>query len=93
MSLPPGFRLRPARDEDAHAIAAFANDEAERVIGAPVISPVVLRHWTAPSGSTATTTSLWYEAFDGRLCGYPSVRADPPYARVLALGIVAPPLP
>jgi mycothiol synthase len=89
VSLPPGFRLRPARDEDAHAIAALANDEAERVIGAPVISAQwLLRHWTAPSVNREHDVAV-VEASNGRLCGYLSVRADPPYARVLALGIVA----
>ena len=89
VSLPPGFRLRPARDDDAHAIAAFANDEAEKVIGAPVISPQwLLRHWTAPSVNRDHDVAV-VEASDGRPCGYLSVRADLPYARVLALGIVA----
>lgn len=91
VSLPPTFRLRPARDEDAHAIAAFANDEAEAVVGAPVISPQwLLRHWTAPSVNRDRDVAV-VEASDGHPCGYLSVRADPPYARVLALGIVARP--
>ena len=38
VSLPTGFRLRPARNEDAPAVAAFANEETSVVIGVRVVS-------------------------------------------------------
>jgi mycothiol synthase len=89
VSLPTGFRLRPARDEDAPAVAAFANEETEAVIGVRVVSAQrLLRHWTAPAVDREQDVAV-VEAFDGRVCGCLSVEADPPYARVFALGMVA----
>jgi mycothiol synthase len=91
VSLPPGFRLRPARDEDAAAVAAFASDETEAFIGARLVSAEwLLRNWTAPSVNREQDIAV-VEAPEGRLCGCLSVRADPPYTRVFALGMVAPP--
>jgi len=50
VSLPSGFLLRPARDEDAPAVAAFANENTEAVIGARIVSAQqLLRRWTAPA--------------------------------------------
>jgi mycothiol synthase len=90
MSLPARFRLRPARDEDAPAVAAFANDEAEALIGTPVISARwLLRRWTSPGVDRERDLAV-IEA-DGTLCGYLSVEAEPPYTAVFALGMVAPP--
>jgi ribosomal protein S18 acetylase RimI-like enzyme len=89
VTLPSGFRLRPARDEDAAAVAAFANEESEAFIGARVVSAQwLLRHWTAPSVNRERDVAV-VEAPDGRLCGCLSVQADPPYTRVFALGMVA----
>jgi mycothiol synthase len=89
VTLPSGFRLRLARDEDAAAVAAFANEEAEAFIGARVVSAEwLLRHWTAPSVDRQRDVAV-VEAPDGRLCGCLSVEADPPYTRVFALGMVA----
>jgi mycothiol synthase len=91
VSLPSGFRLRPALNEDTAAVAAFANDETEAFIGARVVSAEwLLRNWTAPSVDREQDIAV-VEAPDGRLCGCLSVQADPPYTRVFALGMVAPP--
>jgi mycothiol synthase len=91
VSLPSGFRLRPALDEDAAAVAAFASDETEAFIGARVVSAQwLLRNWTAPSVNRGEDIAV-VEAPDGSLCGCLSVQADPPYTRVFALGMVAPP--
>jgi mycothiol synthase len=91
VSLPSGFRLRPALDEDAAAVAAFASDETEAFIGARVVSAQwLLRNWTAPSVNRKQDIAV-VEAPGGRLCGCLSVQADPPYTRVFALGMVARP--
>ncbi len=89
MALPPGFRFRPPRDEDAPAVAAFANEESEAVIGAPVVTPDwLLSRWTAPSVDRERDVAV-VEAPDGSLCGSLSVEADPPYTSVFAFGMVA----
>jgi mycothiol synthase len=89
VTLPSGFRLRAARDEDAATVAAFASEETEALIGARVVSAEwLLRHWTAPSVDRERDVAV-VEAPDGRLCGCLSVEADPPYTRVFALGMVA----
>jgi mycothiol synthase len=91
VALPPGFRFRPARDQDAAAVAAFANEESEAIIGAPVVTPEwLLSRWTAPSVDRELDVAV-VEAPDGSLCGSLSVEADPPCTTVFALGIVAPP--
>jgi GNAT superfamily N-acetyltransferase len=91
VALPPGFTLRPARDEDATDVAAFANEESEAVLGAPVVTPDwLLTRWSAASVDRERDVAV-VEAPDGRLCGCLSVEADPPYVNVFALGIVAPP--
>ena len=43
MELLLGFRMRPARDEDADEVAAFANEECVALIGVPVIDADWLR--------------------------------------------------
>lgn len=89
MKLPPGFRVRPARDEDAAAVAAFASDETEAFIGARVVAPEwLLSLWTAPSVDREHDIAV-VEGPDGRLCGYLSVQANPPYTSVFALGMIA----
>jgi GNAT superfamily N-acetyltransferase len=91
VSLPSGFRLRPALDEDAAAVAAFANDETEAFTGARVVSAQwLLRNWTASSVNREQDIAV-VEAPTGHLCACLSIQADPPYTRVFALGMVAPP--
>jgi mycothiol synthase len=91
MDLPDGFRFRPATDEDAEAVAAFANDESEALIGARFHSEDwFLRWWTAPSVDRERDVAV-LAAPSGELCGYLGVSADPPYTEVFAIGIVAPP--
>ena len=49
MSLPEGFSLRPARDEDAERVAGLVNEEAVAHLGTPIWSTEqVLRHWSNP---------------------------------------------
>jgi mycothiol synthase len=70
-------------------VAAFANDETEALIGARVVPPQwLLSHWTAPSVDRENDIAV-VEASDGVLCGYLSVQANPPYASVFSLGMVA----
>ena len=91
VSLPPGFRLRPVRDEDAAPVADFANEETRALIGASVLSPDrLLVRWTAPSVDRDNDVAV-VEAPEGRLCGYLSLDSGPPYSSVFALGIVAVP--
>ena len=50
MSLPEGFRLRPARDEDAERAAELVNEETRAHLGTPIWSTEqVLRHWSNPT--------------------------------------------
>jgi mycothiol synthase len=89
VTLPSGFRFRPARDEDAAPVTAFANEETEAFIGARVVSPDwLLRQWTAPSVDRENDVAV-VEAPDGRLCACLTLEADPPYTSVFALGMVA----
>ena len=70
-------------------MAAFANEETEAFIGARVVSPDwLLRQWTAPSVDRENDVAV-VEAPDGRLCACLTLEADPPYASVFALGMVA----
>jgi mycothiol synthase len=87
--LPPGYRFRPVRDEDADAVAELANEEAEALIGARVYSPEwLVRNWTAPSTDRERDVAV-VEGPDGTLCGYLGVGAEPPFSAVSAVGIVA----
>ena len=90
MELLPGFRMRPPQDEDADEVAAFANEECVALIGVPVIDADWLRgRWTAP-GVDRDRDFAVVESPAGELCGFLSVEAEPPFAEVFALGIVAP---
>jgi mycothiol synthase len=89
VSLPPGFRLRPTRDEDAPAVAAFVNEECAAFLGVPVLSPEqLLRDWTAPSADRDNDVAV-VETESGELCGWVFVAAEKPYTEVFALGAVA----
>jgi mycothiol synthase len=90
MELLPGFRMRPPQDEDAEEVAAFSNEECVAWLGTPVIDADWLRaRWTAP-GADRDLDFAVVESEGGKVCGFLSVEAEPPFAEVFALGIVAP---
>jgi mycothiol synthase len=90
MELLAGFRMRPPQDEDAEEVAAFSNEECVAWFGAPAIDADWLRaRWTAP-GSDRDMDFAVVESEGGKLCGFLSVEAEPPFTEVFALGIVAP---
>jgi mycothiol synthase len=90
MELLPGFRMRPPQDEDAEEVAVFSNEECVAVLGVPVVNADWLRgRWTAP-GADRDRDFAVVESPKGELCGFLSVEAEPPFAEVFALGIVAP---
>jgi len=90
MELLPGFRMRPPQDEDADRVAAISNEECVAFIGVPVIDADWMRgRWTAP-GVDRDRDFAVVESPSGKLCGFLSVEAEPPFAEVFALGIVAP---
>lgn len=87
--LPDGFRLRPATDGDAAAVAALANEESRALVGATIFSTEwLLRSWTAPSIDRERDVAV-VEGPEGTVCGYLGIGADPPFSYVSALGIVA----
>jgi mycothiol synthase len=89
VSLPAGFRLRPARDEDAPTVAAFVNEECIAFLGAPVITTEdLLRDWSAPSAVRENDVAV-VEAPGGDLCCWLYMTAERPYTEVFALGAVA----
>lgn len=90
MELPSGFRMRPAQDEDAETVAAFSNEESVASIGVPVLNAEWLqRRWSAPGVDRELDVAV-VEAPEGEVCGFLQVGAEPPFAQVLSLGIVAP---
>jgi GNAT superfamily N-acetyltransferase len=90
MELLPGFRMRPPQDEDADGVAAISNEECVAFIGVPVIDADWMRgRWTAPGVDREQDFAV-VESPNGELCGFLSVEAEPPFAEVFALGIVAP---
>lgn len=90
VGLPEGFRLRPARDEDAERAAELVNEEAVAHIGAPIWSTEqVLRHWSSPIVDRDLDVAV-VEAPDGEVCGWLSVVCGPPHVEVFALGVVEP---
>jgi mycothiol synthase len=90
MELLPGFRMRPPEDEDADGVAAFSNEECVAFIGVPVIDADWVRgRWTAP-GVDRDRDFAVVESPNGKLCGFLSVEAEPPFVEVFTMGIVAP---
>jgi mycothiol synthase len=90
MALPEGYRFRPARDEDAEAVAALGNEESLAAIGAAVeTAESFLEQWSAPSTDRERDVAV-VEGPDGEICGYLGVESDPPHTSVFALGMVAP---
>ena len=90
MELLPGFRMRPPQDEDADEVAAISNEECVAFIGVPVVDADWVRgRWTAPGVDREQDFAV-VESPNGELCGFLSVEAEPPFAEVFALGVVAP---
>jgi mycothiol synthase len=88
MSLPPGFRFRPARDEDAAVAAALANEESLARVGFPSFTDErLLRFWTAPSVDRERDVSV-VEASDGRMAACLFVIGEKPFVSVFAIGVV-----
>lgn len=90
MTLPEGFSLRPARDEDAGRVAELVNEEAVAHLGTPIWSTEqVLRHWSNPVVDRERDVAV-VEAPGGEICGWLSLVCGPPHVEVFALGVVAP---
>ena len=88
MSLPEGFNLRSARDEDAERAAVLVNEEARVHLGTPIWSTdQVLRHWSNPAVDRERDVAV-VEAPDGEVCAWFSVVCGPPHVEVFALGVV-----
>jgi mycothiol synthase len=89
-SLPAGFGLRPARDEDAERAAELVNEEAVAHLGAPIWSTEqVLRHWGNPIVDRERDVAV-VEAPGGEVCGWLALFCGPPHVEVFTLGVVAP---
>ncbi len=90
MSLPEGFSLRPARDEDAERAAELVNEEARAHLGTPIWSTEqVLRHWSNPTVDRERDVAV-VEAPGGEVCAWLSLVCGPPHVEVFALGVVGP---
>ena len=88
VSLPEGFRLRSARDEDAERAAELVNEEALLHLGTPIWSTdQVLRHWSNPVVDRERDVAV-VEAPGGEICAWLSVVCGPPHVEVFALGVV-----
>lgn len=90
LSLPEGFNLRPARDEDAGRVAELVNEETVAHLGTPIWSTEqVLRHWRNPIVDRERDVAV-VEAPGGEVCGCLSLVCGPPHVEVFVLGVVAP---
>jgi mycothiol synthase len=90
VTLPDGFNLRPARDEDAERVAGLVNEEAVAHLGTPIWSTEqVLQHWSNPIVDRERDVAV-VETPDGEICGWLSLVCGPPHVEVFALGVVAP---
>jgi mycothiol synthase len=88
VELLPGYRLRPARDEDAPGVVALTNEESEALIGTPLIDVEwLLARWSAPTVERKHDVAV-VEAPGRLICGWLSIAADPPYTSVFAIGVV-----
>ena len=88
MSLPEGFSLRTARDEDAERAAELVNQEARAHLGTPIWSTEqLLRHWSNPTVDRERDVAV-VEAPGGEICAWLSVSCGPPHVEVFALGVV-----
>jgi mycothiol synthase len=90
VSLPQGFSLRPARDEDAERAAELVNEEAVAHLGVPIWSAEqVLRHWGNPLVDRERDVAV-VEAPGGEIGAWLALFCGPPHVEVFALGVVAP---
>jgi ribosomal protein S18 acetylase RimI-like enzyme len=88
VSLPEGFSLRPARDEDAERAAEIVNEESHAYLGAPIWSTEqALRHWSNPGVDRERDVAV-VEAPSGEVCAWLSLVCGPPHVEVFALGAV-----
>jgi GNAT superfamily N-acetyltransferase len=88
VSLPEGFSLRSARDEDAERAAELVNEEARVHLGTPIWSTdQVLRHWSNPVVDRKRDVAV-VEAPGGEICAWFSLVCGPPHVEVFALGVV-----
>jgi ribosomal protein S18 acetylase RimI-like enzyme len=88
-SLPEGFTLRSARDDDAERAAELVNDEARIHLGTSIWSTErVLEHWSNPLVDRERDLAV-VEAPDGKVCAWFSLVCGPPHVEVFALGVVA----
>lgn len=88
-SLPEGFSLRPARDDDAERAAELVNAEARIHLGTSIWSTErVLQHWTNPVVDRERDVAV-VEAPNGEVCAWFSLVCGPPHVEVFALGVVA----
>ena len=88
VSLPEGFSLRSARDEDAERAAELVNEEALLHLGTPIWSTdQVLRHWSNPVVDRERDVAV-VEAPGGEICAWLSLVCGPPHVEVFALGVV-----
>ena len=88
MSLPPGFRFRSARDQDAAPASVLANEESRSLLGfANFTEDRLRRFWTAPSVDRERDVAV-VEAPDGRVAGCLFVIGEQPFVSVFAIGFV-----
>jgi mycothiol synthase len=88
VSLPEGFSLRTARDEDAARAAVLVSEEALLHLGTPIWSTdQVLRHWSNPVVDRERDVAV-VEAPGGEICAWLSLVCSPPHVEVFALGVV-----
>jgi hypothetical protein len=88
MTLPEGFSLRSASDEDAARAAQLVNEEARVQLGTPIWSTdQVLRHWSNPVVDRERDVVV-VEAPGGVVCAWFSLVCGPPHVEVFALGVV-----
>jgi ribosomal protein S18 acetylase RimI-like enzyme len=82
--------MRPPQDDDAEDVAAFTNEECVAFLGVPTVNADWLRsRWTAPTVDHECDFAV-VESPGEELCAFFGVEAEPPFAEVFALGIIAP---
>jgi mycothiol synthase len=88
VSLPEGFSLRSARDEDAGRAAELVNEEARVHLGTPIWSAAqVLRLWSNPVVDRERDVAV-VVAPGGEICAWLALVCGPPHVEVFALGVV-----
>jgi mycothiol synthase len=88
VSLPEGFSVRSARDDDAERAAELVNEEARAHLGTPISSAdQLLRRWSNPVVDRERDVAV-VEAPGGEICGWLALACGPPHVEVFALGVV-----